>query len=72
MEVINVRWYTSRTCVGVVLCEREDGTVGCYMGSGYGENEQEDIEDIKNYGAKVEYTVAKAIFPCNNLDNYRR
>lgn len=72
MMITDWKWYTSRTAVGFVLLQ--DSTTEmyvCYTGAAAGNNEQYDIEQIKEYGAYVEQEVAEAMFR-KEFPNYKR
>lgn len=74
IQVVDNRWYSGGTgTVGFVLVYDELlKQYNCYSGvsTEFGD-EQTDIERIKDYGAKVEQSVAQAMFPLKDLTNYK-
>lgn len=62
MKTIKVRWITnSRGSIGVVLAENEF-TQKAYISTVPGNDEQSDIELVKNWGAKLSLSEAKGFF----------
>ena len=70
LEAVEWKWYSSATSVGVVLCENAMGQQCCYIGAASGTNEEYDVQQIMNFGAKVEKPVAEAVFN-PKLENYK-
>jgi len=63
LDTIEVRWFTSATVVGMVLCgDITTGKTKCYIGAGAGLCGMADTINIKNYGAKVPKKMAEAVF----------
>lgn len=64
IKAIDVRWYAGGTGgVGAVLCEDDiTNKTMAYIGQANSVTEQEDIESIKNWGAKLDKSVAEAMF----------
>lgn len=62
MEIIKVSWITGRNTIGVVLAKNEIGELHAYIGVGTGNNEQEDIQTILDWGNKFKPDHFKSIF----------
>lgn len=64
LKKIDVVWFTSRTTVGIVLCQDDvTETYKCYIGAGSGVSAAQDVMDIMNWGAKYPLDAAKVHFP---------
>lgn len=64
IEFIEVVWYNSRTCVGIVLCkDRTTNEYKVYIGAGTGEDEVVDVSNIMMWGSKFPIELAKPMFP---------
>lgn len=64
IKYIDRIWFTSRTTVGLVLIYDEFDGYKCYIGAGNPlKTEDEDTNDIINYGAKFPLDAAKVLFP---------
>lgn len=71
INVIDNKWYSGTTSVGFVLVHDEiTNKHCCYVGCATGTSEKYDINFIKDYGAKVEKSVAEAVFN-RKLENYK-
>lgn len=55
------RWFTSRTTVGIVLCENKVGEEKAYIGAGDSRDELLDLTNIMMFGAKFPVDVAKTL-----------
>ena len=64
IEILNHRFISGRDTVGVVLIKNNTGRIKCYIGVARGFfDEQFDIDYIRDWGAKLTYQEAKALFP---------
>ncbi len=62
IETKGVRWYSGRDCIGIVLVyDTITNEEKAYIGVGKGYNETDDIQTIKDWGAKFDVNVAKLI-----------
>lgn len=55
MKIIDAIWFTemmSTTSLGIVKCENDVGEIKYYIGTGYGNDIDEDIYKIMQGGAK--------------------
>jgi len=62
MEIIKVSWITGRNTIGIVLAKNEIGELHVYIGVGTGNDEDEDIQSILDWGTKLKPEVFKSIF----------
>jgi hypothetical protein len=60
--MIDVRWFTGRTCVGIVRVETEYEGVHFYIGAPQGRDEAEDIQWIADWGARFPREVGELLF----------
>ena len=61
-EIVGHRWFSGKDTVGAVLV-RVDGRTCAYIGPAMGHDEQSDIMAIRQWGARLPFNVAKAMFP---------
>lgn len=70
MKVLNVIWFSARSCVGLVQCQTEyEGVkyyIGCPPGEDKGFNEEEDIQWIADWGAKFPQEAGDLLFGVKN------
>lgn len=55
-KVVQVYWFSSmqQTIIGIVKCKDEiTGEIKYYIGNGKGYSAEDDVEEIKSWGAKI-------------------
>jgi hypothetical protein len=72
MKVIDVRWFASRDCIGIVQIVQEhelqeykqtgNANFKYYIGVGWGENEKTDSSYIAEHGTPFDATAGDALF----------
>lgn len=70
MNILDVKWFTGRTCVGAVAIKTIDNKWKAYIGSGDGFDEEYDIKSIAEYGRKLEKNIAIAMFSQLNPEQF--
>ena len=56
------RWFTGTSCTGVVRVEHPDGTIDYYIGTGRGDDEQEDLQFIAEWGVHFPIAAGRVLF----------
>jgi hypothetical protein len=62
MKILDVRWFTGRDTVGVVKVESDFDGILYYIGVGKGLDEQDDMQYISDWGARLPKFVGDLMF----------
>jgi len=62
MKVLDVRWFSGQSCVGIVRCEVPYEGIKYYVGPAMGGVPEVDIEHISAYGARFPDDAGNLLF----------
>lgn len=62
IRVLDVRWFSGRSCIGVVRVNDPYDGIKYYIGACSGRDEQEDIESIAAWGATFPPDAGEVLF----------
>ena len=66
MKIVDVVWFTPGLgvgIIGVVLVQMDDNEARAFIGVGLGVSEEEDKQQVVNWGATFPIEATKALFP---------
>ena len=66
MKVLDVRWFSGQSCVGIVRCDVEYEGIRYYIGPAMGGVEEVDIEHISAWGARFPDDAGDLLFGIKN------
>ncbi len=66
MKVLDVRWFSGQSCVGIVRCDVPYEGIKYYIGPAMGGNEEIDKEHISAWGARFPDNIGDMLFGINN------
>lgn len=69
-EILKREWFSGQDTVGVVLVKSSDGKKRAYIGVASRGTEEEDAERIADFGARLPYSIAVAVFPGLDVKEY--
>ena len=69
MKVLDVRWFSGTSCVGIVRCEVPYEGIRYYVGAATGMDEKVDTEHIAAWGARFPNNVGDILF--NQGDDWK-
>jgi hypothetical protein len=65
LKVVDVIWITGRETIGLIACESEYDGMKYYMAPVTGDDLEQDIEYIKEWGTKVDPDIFERFFNRN-------
>jgi len=65
LKVVDVIWITGRETIGLIACESEYDGMKYYIAAVPGNNLEQDIEYIKDWGTKVSPDIFERFFSKN-------
>lgn len=66
LKVVDVRWFSSTSCVGIVRAHDEHTGTKYYIGNASGTNEEFDANHIMSWGAKFPEEAGNLLFGVEN------
>ena len=62
MEILDVRWFCGKSCIGVVRTQDEFDGIKYYIGSCQGQDEHQDMQMIADWGTTFPTDVGEVLF----------
>lgn len=62
-EIVKSQWKSGTNTVGIILTKNEEDKYRVYIGLGDGLDEDDDAENIKDFGAKLSWEEARGFYP---------
>lgn len=62
MNILGVRWFTGKTCIGIVRVENDVGEISYYIAQVLGYHEEADAKYIAEWGTRFPSKAGDVLF----------